>query len=199
MKTIGITGGVGAGKSTVLAFLEKEYGAVIIQADQVGHLVMEPGEECYENVIRIFGKEIIKEDKTIDRKRVSDVVFEQPHLLKKLEAVIHPAVKRYICRRIRGLKDSRCRLCVVEAALLLEEHYQDFCDQVWYIHTDQEIRIRRLEESRGYTREKAEGIIASQASPEFFRAHADYVIENNNDLDRTYAQIREGIEKHAVL
>ena len=199
MKIIGITGGVGAGKSTVLAFLEKEYGAVVIQADQVGHLVMEPGEECYEDVIGIFGKEIIKEDKTIDRKRVSDVVFEQPHLLKKLETVIHPAVKRYICRRIRELQESGCRLCVVEAALLLEEHYQDFCDEVWYIHTDPKIRIRRLEESRGYTREKAEGIIASQATPEYFRAHSDYVIENNNDLDRTYAQIRERIEKHAVL
>ena len=153
MRIIGITGGVGAGKSTVLAFLEKEYGAAVIQADQVGHLVMEPGEECYEDVIGIFGKEIIKEDKTIDRKRVSDVVFEQPHLLKMLESVIHPAVKRYICRRIRELQESGCRLCVVEAALLLEEHYQDFCDQVWYIHTDQQIRIRRLEESRGYTRE----------------------------------------------
>ena len=80
---------------------------------------------------------------------------------------------------------------MVEAALLLEEHYQDFCDQVWYIHTDPQIRIRRLEESRGYTREKAEGIIASQATEEYFRAHTDYVIENNNDLDRTYAQIRE--------
>ena len=104
MRIIGITGGVGAGKSTVLAFLEKEYGAAVIQADQVGHLVMEPGEECYEDVIGIFGKEIIKEDKTIDRKRVSDVVFEQPHLLKRLESVIHPAVKRYICRRIRELR-----------------------------------------------------------------------------------------------
>ena len=199
MRIIGITGGVGAGKSTVLAFLEKEYGAVVIQADQVGHLVMEPGEECYDDVIGIFGKEIIKEDKTIDRKRVSDVVFEQPHLLKRLESVIHPAVKRYICRRIRELKERGCRLCGVEAALLLEEHYQDFCDQVWYIHTDPQIRIRRLEESRGYTREKAEGIIASQATEEYFRAHTDYVIENNNDLDRTYAQIRERIEKHAVL
>ena len=194
MKIIGITGGVGAGKSTVLAFLEKEYGAVVIQADQVGHLVMEPGEECYEDVIGIFGKEIIKEDKTIDRKRVSDVVFEQPHLLKKLETVIHPAVKRYICRRIRELQESGCRLCVVEAALLLEEHYEEFCDTVWYIHTDAEIRIQRLMESRGYTREKAESIIARQASEEFFRKHADYVITNNGNLKTTWRQIEEGIK-----
>ena len=194
MRIIGITGGVGAGKSTVLAFMEKEYGAAVIQADQVGHLVMVPGEECYEDVIGIFGKEIIKEDKTIDRKRVSDVVFEQPHFLKRLESVIHPAVKRYICRRIRELQESGCRLCVVEAALLLEEHYEEFCNNVWYIHTDAEIRIQRLMDSRGYTREKAESIIARQGSEEFFRKHSDYVIINNGDLKTTWKQIEEGIK-----
>ena len=139
-------------------------------------------------------KEIIKEDKTIDRKRVSDVVFEQPHLLKRLESVIHPAVKRYICRRIRELQESGCRLCVVEAALLLEEHYEEFCNNVWYIHTDAEIRIQRLMDSRGYTREKAERIIARQGSEEFFRKHSDYVIINNGDLKTTWKQIEEGIK-----
>ena len=76
MKTIGITGGVGAGKSTVLAYLEKKYNAFVIQADEVGHIVMAPGQECYQPVIDLFGKDVIKNDKTIDRKRVSDVVFE---------------------------------------------------------------------------------------------------------------------------
>ena len=78
MKTIGITGGVGAGKSTVLAYLEEKYNAFVIQADEVGHIVMAPGQECYQPVIDLFGKDVIKNDKTIDRKRVSDVVFEQP-------------------------------------------------------------------------------------------------------------------------
>ena len=100
MRTIGITGGVGAGKSTVLAFLEKKYDAYVIQADEVGHLVMEPGEECYEPVIRLFGKDVIKNDKTIDRKRVSDVVFEQPDFLSRLNGIIHPAVKRYILKSL---------------------------------------------------------------------------------------------------
>ena len=89
MRTIGITGGVGAGKSTVLAFLEKKYDAYVIQADEVGHLVMEPGEECYEPVIRLFGKDVIKNDKTIDRKRVSDVVFGQPDMLEQLNGEGH--------------------------------------------------------------------------------------------------------------
>ena len=194
MKIIGITGGVGAGKSTILDYLSQKYDAYVIQADKIGHLVMEPGGLCYEHVIALFGRQIIKNDKTIDRKRVSDVVFEQPHLLKRLESVIHPAVKRYICRRIRELQESGCRLCVVEAALLLEEHYEEFCNNVWYIHTDAEIRIRRLMDSRGYTREKAESIIARQGSEEFFRKHSDYVIINNGDLKTTWKQIEEGIK-----
>ena len=82
---------------------------------------------------------------------------------------------------------------VVEAALLLEDHYDAFCDKVWYIHTDREIRIERLMNSRGYTREKAGNIIARQATEEFFREHADYIIQNNGDLDETWRQIEEGI------
>lgn len=199
MKIIGLTGGVGTGKSTVLSFLEKEWGAFVIQADAVGHLVMEPEGECYAPVTALFGKEIIKEDKTIDRKRVSDVVFGQPDLLEKLNAVIHPAVKRYILQRLEEQKRSGRAICVVEAALLFEDHYQDFCDEIWYVHTDKETRIQRLRDSRGYTREKALSIIDSQAPDAFFLAHADYVIENNGNLEETRRQVKEGIKKHETL
>lgn len=199
MRIIGLTGGVGAGKSTVLSFLEKEWGAYVIQADAVGHLVMEPEGECYAPVIALFGKEIIKEDKTIDRKRVSDVVFGQPDLLDKLNALVHPAVKRYILHELEEQKRKGRAISVVEAALLFEDNYQKFCDEVWYVHTDMETRIRRLKESRGYTREKALSIIDSQAPDEFFLEHADYVIENNGDLEETCRQVREGIRKNETL
>lgn len=194
MKTIGITGGVGAGKSTVLDYLEKECHAFVIQADQVGHLVMEPGQECYQPIIQLFGKEIIKKDKSIDRRMVSDVVFSHAEKLEQLNAIIHPAVKRYIRRCLEEQKQAGREICVVEAALLLEDHYQEFCDEIWYVHTDEEIRISRLMESRGYSREKSENIIHNQASEGFFRAHADYVIENNGDLEATHRQIKEGIK-----
>ena len=176
MKTIGITGGV-------------------LQADLVGHKVMEPGERCYEPVVALFGKNVLKEDKTIDRRKVSDVVFSHEELLQELEHIIHPAVKEYILEQLSEKEKKGQSLCVVEAALLLEENYQAFCDQVWYIHTDKEIRMERLAMSRGYTREKAQSIIDSQASEEYFRSHADYIIENNGDLKRTYKQIIEGIER----
>ena len=199
MITIGITGGVGAGKSTVLDFLEQEYQAYVMKADEIGHLVMEPGQSCYEPVIALFGKQVIKNDKTIDRRLVSDVVFSHPDMLEKLNHIIHPAVKEYIRRQLALKKEEGQRICVVEAALLLEDHYEEFCDTVWYIHTDSEIRIRRLMESRGYTRGKSMSIIASQAPEEFFRAHTDYVVTNNADLEDTWQQIREGIRKYETL
>ena len=199
MITIGVTGGVGAGKSTVLDFLEQEYQAYVMKADEIGHLVMEPGQSCYEPVITLFGKQVIKNDKTIDRRLVSDVVFSHPDMLEKLNHIIHPAVKEYIRRQLALKKEEGQRICVVEAALLLEDHYEEFCDTVWYIHTDSEIRIRRLMESRGYTREKSMSIIASQAPEEFFRTHTDYVVTNNTDLEDTWQQIREGIKKYETL
>ena len=199
MLTIGITGGVGAGKSTVLDFLEEKYQAYVMKADEIGHLVMEPGEECYEPVLALFGKQIIKNDKTIDRRQVSDVVFSHPDMLEKLNQIIHPAVKSYIRRQLKQKEQQGVKICVVEAALLLEDHYQEFCDTIWYIHTDAEVRIRRLMENRGYTREKSVSIIARQASEEFFRAHADYVVTNNGNLQETWRQIEEGIRQHEIL
>ena len=199
MVTIGITGGVGAGKSTVLDFLEERYQAYVMKADEIGHLVMEPGQACYEPVTALFGKQVIKEDKTIDRRQVSDVVFSHPEMLEKLNQIIHPAVKQYIREQLMLKKQQGQKVCVVEAALLLEDHYQEFCDTIWYIHTDEEIRIQRLMENRGYTREKSVSIIASQAPEAFFRANADYVVVNNGNFAQTRQQIEEGIRKYETL
>ncbi|MEQ2370602.1 dephospho-CoA kinase [Blautia sp. CLA-JM-H16] len=199
MRVIGVTGGVGAGKSTVLGIMEKDFGAYVIQADQIGHILMEPGEECYDAVIGLFGKETIKKDKTIDRKRISDVVFTDKEMLLKLNGIIHPAVKSRILRLIQEQREAGREICVVEAALFLEEKYQEFCDEVWYVYTEEEIRIQRLMENRGYSREKSLGIIKNQVSDQVFRENTDYVIENNGDLLETRRQIREGIERNETL
>ena len=193
MKIIGITGGVGAGKSTVLDYLREQFHAYVIQADQVGHQVMEPGEICYSQVIALFGEHILKKDKTIDRKAVSDVVFGNEEKLKKLNGIIHPAVRQSVLEEIQLQKEKKTAILVVEAALLLEEHYEKFCDKVWYVHTDREIRISRLMENRGYSREKSESIISSQAPDEYFAKHADYIIRNNGDIKDTWLQVEEGI------
>ena len=136
---------------------------------KVGHLVMEPGGICYGQVIALFGKQIIKNDKTIDRKMVSDVVFAHEEMRQKLDGY-HPSGCKTAIFWIRyeEQKKAGCTLMIVEAALLLEDHYDAFCDKVWYIHTDQEIRIERLMSSRGYTREKAENIIATSGNGRIF-------------------------------
>ena len=179
MKVIGITGGIGAGKSTILRILEEEWNAFVLEADKVGHQVMEPGGCCYDEVIRLFGTGIIKNDKTIDRKRVSDVVFQEAGKREALNEVIHPAVKKEIRERLRQEKERGRKLSVVEAALLLEDHYEEICDEIWAVCTDKEIRIRRLMESRGYSREKCESIMAAQQTDEYYRERADFVISNN--------------------
>lgn len=119
MRVIGVTGGVGAGKSTVLGIMEEDFQAYVIQADQLGHILMEPGEECYDAVIALFGKEIIKKDKTIDRRRISDVVFTDKDMLLKLNGIIHPAVKQRILDLLGEQKEAGREICVVEAALFL--------------------------------------------------------------------------------
>ena len=179
MKVIGITGGIGAGKSTVLQILKEEWDACVIEADKVGHQVMEPGGCCYDEVIRLFGTGIIKNDKTIDRKRVSDVVFQEAGKREALNEVIHPAVKKEIRARLRQEKERGRKLSVVEAALLLEDHYEEICDEIWAVCTDKAIRIRRLMESRGYSREKCESIMAAQQTDEYYLERADFVISNN--------------------
>lgn len=108
-------------------------------------------------------------------------------------------MKQYIKEQLEIKKQQGQKVCVVEAALLLEDHYQEFCDTIWYIHTDEEIRIQRLMENRGYTREKSASIIASQAPESFFRENADYVVVNNGNFAQTRQQIEEGIRKYENL
>ena len=135
MRVIGVTGGVGAGKSTVLSYLEERWHAKLILADQVGHEVMEPGKEAYRHILLRFGTDVQSESGQIDRKILGNIVFADEEKRKKLNAIIHPAVKGEILERI-ALADAGKESCVVvEAALFLEEKYDAFCDETWYIYT----------------------------------------------------------------
>ena len=100
MKVFGITGGVGAGKSEVLTYLGQNYDATVIQADEAGYLVMLPGGECYGEIVKLFGRQITTETGELDRKRIAEIVFQDEEKLKALNAIVHPAVKRYIKKAI---------------------------------------------------------------------------------------------------
>ena len=189
MKIIGVTGGVGAGKSTVLNYLEKRYGAKLILADLVGHEVMEPGHEAYEQVVKAFGQEIVSEDKTIDRKVLGAIVFADEKKRMILNRIIHPAVRQEILRRLEEAELLHLSYVVVEAALFLEENYDAFCDETWYIYTDEKIRRQRLKESRGYSDERIDQIFRSQKTHEEFQKRCMFMIDNNGSEEETFRQI----------
>jgi dephospho-CoA kinase len=190
MKIIGITGGVGAGKSAILAYLKEQHGAIVIEADKVGHLLMAPGGACYEKIIEAFGDGLIKEDQTIDRGKLGAIVFADEKRLECLNQIVHPEVKQWIRNEIKKERiKGETELFVIEAALLIEDHYDEICDELWYIHTSEEIRRKRLKESRGYSEEKIAGIMANQLSPEQFQAACQVVIDNSGMVEDTYRQI----------
>ena len=189
MKIIGVTGGVGAGKSTVLNYLEKRYGAKLILADLVGHEVMEPGHEAYEQVVKVFGQEIVSEDKTIDRKALGAIVFADEKKRMILNRIIHPAVRQEILRRLEEAELLHLSYVVVEAALFLEENYDAFCDETWYIYTDEKIRRQRLKESRGYSDVRIDQIFRSQKTHEEFQKRCLFMIDNNGSEEETFRQI----------
>ena len=196
MKTIGITGGVGAGKSTVLGFLKKEYQASVCESDKVAHQLQEPGEDCYRTIIEEFGCDILHADGTIDRKKLGGIVFADEQKLQRLNQIVHPQVKEYIRKRKESEKEAGTKIFVIEAALLIEDHYEEICDELWYIHTPDEVRRKRLKESRGYTDARIDGIMKNQKSEEqFFRA-CQVVIENGEDFDETCIQIKEALKSY---
>lgn len=192
MKVIGITGGVGAGKSEILKYFKEKQGAKIIEADKVGHLLMQPGGACYYSIVEKFGSSILNGNQTIDRAKLGKIVFSDEALLKELNKIIHPRVKSHIVSEIAKERAyHRTNLFVVEAALLIEDHYDVICDELWYIHTDEQVRVKRLKETRGYDDEKIASICANQKSPEEFRSACQVVIDNSGNLADTYRQIEE--------
>lgn len=195
MKVIGITGGVGSGKSRVLSYLEEKHHAVICQADRVAWELQKPGQKCYSEIVEHFGTSILNEDKTINRKVLGQIVFGNDAKLQVLNAIMHPAVKCEIQKRILQEKGNGTKLFFLEAALLIEEHYDEICDELWYIYTSEQIRRQRLKESREYSDEKINAIMASQLSEEMFRKACKVVIENNGLFDETCERLDDAIEK----
>ena len=201
MKVLGITGGVGSGKSMVVDYITRTFRVRAIQADLVAHALMEPGGDCYERIAAYFGKEILKSDLTIDRKKLGAVVFADREKLKKLNSLVHPRVKEFIAAEIRKERDAgKTSLLVIEAALLIEDHYEVFCDEIWYVYAQKEVRRRRLVSMRGYSKEKVEQIMKNQLSDEEYRKYCHFIVDNSSDIvENTFKQIDKGLVEHGLL
>lgn len=192
MKLIGITGGVGAGKTQVLSYLASRCRCRILLADEVGNEVKLPGQPCYEQLVELLGKDVLAEDGTIDRGRMAEKIFADAGLLSRVNGIIHPAVRVYILQEVEKERSlGNVDFFFLEAALLIEEGYDRVVDELWYIYADEDVRRGRLKESRGYSDAKIDRIFRSQLPEEEFRSHCQRVIENNGDLKETCRQIDE--------
>lgn len=184
---IGLTGGIGAGKSAVMEYLQ-EKGCYTILADDVARKLQEKGGVIYNEMLEVFGTDILGEDGQLDRNSVASVVFSDEKRLSQLNAIVHPAVREKILSLISENKDKYPHI-VIEAALLIEEHYEDVVDELWYVDAADEIRIKRLMENRGYTREKCLSIMSRQLSREEYVRHCKVVLDNSATLDEVRAQV----------
>lgn len=191
MRIIGITGGIGTGKSTILHLLGDKYQAYIVETDKLAHQLMMPGEQAYEKIVKHFGIEILLEDGSIDREKLGRLVFQNETELAALNAIVHPAVKQFILEDIEEKKKAGLvKIYVIEAALLIEDGYKEICDEIWYIYVEKEERIRRLITGRGGNREKWESVINNQSSEEFYRENCNQIVENGGDIQKTAERIQ---------
>lgn len=195
MKFIGITGGIGAGKSEILSYIRKHYICEIYLADEVAHLVKEPGTKCYEKLIELLGKEILSPDGQIDKGKMADRIFADAGLLEQVNDIIHPAVKEFLLEHLELAKQKgRTELFFVEAALLIEGGYRELVDEMWYIYASEDVRRTRLKQTRGYSDEKITHIMAKQLDEALFRKNCDFVIDNSGALEDSYRQIDKKLE-----
>jgi len=197
MLTIGLTGGIGSGKSTAAKILA-EFGAPIIDADKVAHTTYAPGGAAYDAVIAAFGAEIVAVDRTIDRKKLGAIVFGNPERLNKLTSIVWPATFESIRAQLDGLRASGEKMpIVVEAAILIEANWQPLCDEIWLVRASRQAVIDRIERQRGLKPAETEARIRAQLSDDERAKHASLVIDNDGSLD-TLREVLKRVWSDAV-
>ena len=195
MKFIGITGGVGAGKSSILSYIREHYPCEIYLADEVAHEVKKSGTSCFFRLVGLLGKDILGEDGEIDKGRMAAKIFADDSLLGRVNDIVHPAVKEYLLERLElAKKQGNVELFFVEAALLIECGYGELVDEMWYVYAQKSVRKKRLMKSRGYSEEKVRQIMQAQLSEEEFRKNSDFVIDNGGELEEACKSVDERIE-----
>jgi dephospho-CoA kinase len=196
--TIGLTGGIGSGKSTASGILAR-LGATVIDADQVGHDVYRPGTACWQDVVSAFGGDVVAADGTIDRKKLGARVFSDPAALKRLNGLVQPRIAAEIDERIRTLRTGGLTApIVVEAAVLIEAGWQWLVDEIWVVVTSRDHAIERVVASRGVSRTDVERRLASQLSDAERAQQAERVFANDGTLADLQAELERAWRERAV-
>lgn len=184
MLVVGLTGGIATGKSTVARMLRAR-GAVVLDADALVHELQAPGTEVYRAILDAFGPDILAPDGTLDRQKLGARIFADPEARRRLEAIVHPPVMAELRRRVEALRrDGRTRLCVVEAALLVEEGRRGIVDRVVVVTAPEAEQVARLRAKTGLGEEEAWRRVRAQLPAAAKARRADHVLVNDGDLAR---------------
>jgi len=197
MKVIGLTGGIGSGKSTVSRFLA-ELGAVIIDADKVGHEALKPDTEIWRKVVAAFGTGILKPNREIDRKKLGKIVFGTPEALTRLNQIMHPPMYQLVKAQIKEYRQQGGEVVVLEAPLLIEAGWTSLVDEVWVTVAPEPTVVRRLKEKVGLSERESLARIRSQLSSEERVKHADVVVDTDCDLGELREKVREQWQRLAL-
>jgi dephospho-CoA kinase len=194
VKLIGLTGGIASGKSTVAAILRR-LGAAVVNADELSREVVQPGAPGWEEIVEIFGPEVLQPDRALDRQKLRKIVFNAPEARKKLEAIIHPRVRALAAQRIQEHAAAGFEIVVYEVPLLFEGNLQNSLRPVLLVATDVATQKKRLQQRDQLTESEAEKHIAAQMSLEEKRRLADYVVENDGSLEDLERQVVDVLTK----
>ena len=189
MLVIGLAGGIGSGKSSVSGML-KNLGAIIIDADKLGHEVYLPGTEGLREVVSEFGEDILSSNGEIDRRILGSKVFGSPEAMAKLNAIVWPRIKNKVTELIEENSQLGTEVLVLDAAVLIEAGWTSVVDEVWVVTAPVDQIISRLESRNGITEEQAMSRINSQMTTEQRVEYADIVIENDNSLDELMSSVQ---------
>jgi len=190
---IGLTGGIVSGKSTV-ASMFRDLGAKIIDADKLGHSVILPNKPAWKKIVKIFGKDILQNDLTIDREKLGKIVFANQTLLKKLNEITHPEITKLIKKEInlaRNETHNQEKILIIDAALIYEAKIDRFMNKIIVVYIDKDEQIRRLIKRNNLSKDEALQRIKSQMSMKEKVKMADYVIDNSSSLDKTKEQVKK--------
>ena len=188
---LGITGGIGAGKSTVLNILREKYQFVIFETDAIAKEIMEPNKQAFHHIVASFGETILNRDGAIDRRKLADIVFRDKDKLRELNQIVHPAVIKEVSDKIEGLKAEGKDRFVIESALLIDSGCYKICDKVWFIDTETDVRRERLKSSRNMTDRQIDDVIKNQLKKEDCMSYVDDVIDNSGDIAFTEQQMEK--------
>jgi len=189
-RVIGLTGGIGSGKSTISQYLA-ELGAVVIDADKIGHQVFQPGTGAWRDVVATFGQQVVAPGGEIDRKKLGEIVFNDPESMTRLNEIMHPRMYQMAEEQIEQYRRQGVPAVVLEAAILIEAGWTPLVDEVWVVTVSEKAVVKRLKEQRGLDEEQTLSRIRSQMQTEERIKHADIVISNDADLSKVKARVKE--------